>query len=164
MAADGLSLPVWLRQQIQTDRQLALAAQGHGDGAWTATRGQDGYLHNDGPHLSTGDPDPWVKRINTGVWLCDDPDDDCESMRGAWMAQAEHAARWDPVAVLADLDARLALVREHSGRAGDDHLCPSEIVGYSVQSWHDDADPCPTLRVLAAPYAGRDGWDGTWAL
>lgn len=159
---DAPSLPVWLRAQIQTDRELALAAQGVGDGQWTATRSHDGYFHKDGPRIETGGGEHWSRAVNLGVWLCDDPGDDCEALRGEWMREGKHAARWDPVAVLADLDAKLAIVDAHSRRAGDDHLCPSEIVGYSVQAWHDDTDPCSTLRLLAVPYAGRDGYREKW--
>lgn len=42
----------------------------------------------------------------------------------------------------------LAVLDLHKGD-DDDHLCPSEIVGYSVQHWHNAADPCPTVRVIA---------------
>ena len=43
--------------------------------------------------------------------------------------------------------ALLAALDEHA--EGDSHLCPSEIVGYSVQHWHDENDPCPTKRAIA---------------
>jgi hypothetical protein len=43
--------------------------------------------------------------------------------------------------------ALLAVLDEHE--EGDSHLCPSEIVGYSVQHWHDENDPCPTQRAIA---------------
>lgn len=33
--------------------------------------------------------------------------------------------------------------------SNEDHFCPSELVGYSVQSWHAADDPCPTLRAIA---------------
>ena len=32
---------------------------------------------------------------------------------------------------------------------GDGHLCPAEVVGYTVMRWHDAHDPCPTKRAIA---------------
>lgn len=146
---DAGGLVAWLREQIQADRQLALAAGGDGSGKWAASRNDGMFLHHDGPHLKTGDGDDWIKQINIGVWLCDDPADDCEYMRGRWMEQARHAERWDPEAVLADLDAKLRIVE----------MCESTL-------WEHEGGPDVVadvaLRLLAAPYAGRLGWSGTW--
>lgn len=44
--------------------------------------------------------------------------------------------------------ALLAVLDLHNGD-DEDHLCPAEIVGYSVQRWHTAADPCPTVRTIA---------------
>lgn len=106
-------LVAFLTARLDEDRVAASAAEDDGDGQWAATRGHDGYLHNDGPHLETGDGEDWVKQVNTGVWLCDDPADDCEYMRGRWMAQANHASRHDPVRVLHEVAAKRAIVEDY---------------------------------------------------
>lgn len=54
-------------------------------------------------------------------------------------------------------DALLAALELHD--EGDGHLCPAEIVGYSVQRWHDADDPCPT-KVAIAEKLGIEVHDG----
>jgi hypothetical protein len=63
-------------------------------------------------------------------------------------ADAEHIARHDPARVLAEVEAKRRLLDLHDG-------------WHSCGVWECDGD-CPTVRLLALPYAGRDGYDETW--
>ncbi|MFI8872462.1 DUF6221 family protein [Streptomyces sp. NPDC055243] len=87
---------------------------------------------------------------------------------------ADHIAANDPADVIADLDAKLALVEMHP---------PEEIPEHSRRPWHTftvqcaseswkvygDAEnrveyPCRTLRLLAQPFAGHPDHKGEeWA-
>lgn len=58
---------------------------------------------------------------------------------------ADSAARINQWAAGASA-ALLAVLALHSG---EDHQCPAEVEGYTVMSWHDEDDPCPTVRAIA---------------
>lgn len=143
---DDPSLPVWLRQQIHADRDRHQAGW-YGDTHWKALRRR--------AHLGS-----WTVSRRNGVpaALNDEITDaglgELRKLFDDW--QADRAEQF-----IADLDAKLAIVDAHTG---EDHFCPSDLVGYSVQAWHDDADPCPTLRLLAVPYADRPGFQLRWRI
>jgi hypothetical protein len=61
---------------------------------------------------------------------------------------ATHIARWDPARVLAECESKRMIVAEHPGT----EAC----------ACCDYLAPCPTLRLLALPYAGRPGYQETW--
>jgi hypothetical protein len=66
-----------------------------------------------------------------------------------WAAEiVTHIARHDPARVLAQVEAKRRLLDLHDG-------------WHSCGIWECDGD-CPTVRLLALPYAGRDGYDETW--
>ena len=70
----------------------------------------------------------------------------------------EHITRWDPARVLAEVGAKRRIVDAHTPTSGG--LCPTCWEG---AEWGGPAaSPCPTLRLLAQPYAGRDGWREEW--
>lgn len=93
-------------------------------------------------------------------------------------ATAAHIARWDPVRVLAEVDAKRRILDLHTG----EHDCPEMHTGIYPADWpasapwgkagecwahpsveHFEADqPCPTVRLLALPYAGQDGYREEW--
>lgn len=175
----------FLAAQYDAEEQLARDGAGYHSGEWTASRGRGIYLHDDGPHLDAADGDgDWVKRVNIGVWLCDDPADDCETMRATWTAQVEHAAYWDPQRVLADLAAKrqvLAIHRtvrevwtEDIGPTDEPYLAPDLMDpgverGEGCVSCHDTGcgnvapdGPCETLKALVSPYAGLPGFKPEW--
>jgi hypothetical protein len=55
---------------------------------------------------------------------------------------------------LADIEAKRRILDLHSERMpGECDACNERQYGY----------PCPTVRLLAQPYAGRDGWQPEWA-
>jgi len=60
-----------------------------------------------------------------------------------------------PGAVLARIAADRKILAMHTGH----HECPSEEDNCG---WVTD-DRCSTVRLLASPYKGRDGWQENWA-
>lgn len=79
-------------------------------------------------------------------------------------ATFEHAAYWDPARVLADLTAKRSILELHGGARIPATCCPRETEGYTVVDWYGTVDPCPTLRLLAAPYSDHPDFDDAWRL
>lgn len=77
---------------------------------------------------------------------------------------AEHIARHDPARVLAEVNAKRAILDEHQPLKieGD------KIAGCQTCSWRDDMEvlqvewPCPTVRLLALPYADHPDYRQEW--
>lgn len=148
-------LITWLRAQLDEDERIARAAAQHG-ATWRA--GEPGiYPSNTATH-----PGP----IITGTW--GDLDDD----------YAQHIARHDPARVLAEVEAKRQII--------DAYLPPGEsphpglpCVNYEGQdpAQRDEYSSCSrhiaamehritkdhVLRLLALPYADRDGYLDEWA-
>ncbi|MFD5221370.1 DUF6221 family protein [Streptomyces tendae] len=83
---------------------------------------------------------------------------------------ADHIAAHDPSAVLADLDAKLAIVDEHpaatgwDGREIDGNVCRTCSETSQDGELAGDVYPCRTLRLLAQPFAGHANHKGEeWA-
>lgn len=89
----------------------------------------------------------------------------------------EHVARWDPVRVLAECAAKRAIIELHDH---DDRECFEMHRGIYGPGWPEGSyavegnawahpslemqqGPCPTLRLLAAPYASHPDFDPSWA-
>ena len=69
------------------------------------------------------------------------------------MAVACHVFRWDPARVLAEVEAKRRIVDEHApDRNG---YCPTCDDNTTMA-------PCPTVRFLGLPYAGRPGYRDEW--
>lgn len=79
----------------------------------------------------------------------------------------EHIARWDPARVLAEVAAKRRILAMHAhvpppgyvpGSGIGCQVCSRDPVGGDLQpdGW------CSTVRLLALPYAGRDGWREEW--
>lgn len=151
----------WLGEQLDTDAEAARAADvKEGDPAWWVS-----------PVLADGDsytvrserdnaPIARVRRLY---------DDDGHTVVLDGRAVAEHIAAHDPARVLREIDAKRQLVKLHGRatlRAGGGAqyfdtttVCRSCEPSYQVPelSW-----PCPTLRLLALPYADRPGYREEW--
>jgi hypothetical protein len=100
----------------------------------------------------------------TGVIVATEGDRAEECASANWAGVAEHIVTHDPARVLREIDAKRKLVNLHrpirapqpdgitnldcSTCGGEDKLSPS---------W-----PCPTLRLLALPYADREGYQEGW--
>lgn len=91
--------------------------------------------------------------------------DDPQSMR-----DAAHIARHDPARVLRDIAAKRAIVASHTPSdwpTRSSATCPicatwDHDVAMGDQAAAPVADPCPTLRHLAAVYADRPGYQEGW--
>jgi len=66
---------------------------------------------------------------------------------------AEHIARWDPARVLTEVDAKRRILDLHSAEPGQH----PDFCGHDMHEL-----PCPTVRLLALPMAGRDGYREEW--
>lgn len=67
----------------------------------------------------------------------------------------EHIARWDPARVLREVQAKRRTLELHISE-------PGQHPGFC---WYDRHEPpCPSLRHLAAVYAGHSEFDEAWAL
>jgi hypothetical protein len=111
------------------------------------------------------DPQGWTEAIEAGHWNELDP------------TEYAHIARHDPARVLSEVAAKRALLELHDG----EHYCPELKTGVYPYDWPSAAPwgsageawrhasserfegPCPTLRLLAQPFAGRPSWREEWA-
>lgn len=76
----------------------------------------------------------------------------------------EHIARWDPARVLAEVAAKRDILDvHHNMNDGDCAVCVRGEWGYPTNGGSIPAPwPCMTIKLLALPYAGRDGWREEW--
>ncbi|WP_406227353.1 DUF6221 family protein [Streptomyces anthocyanicus] len=113
-----------------------------------------------------------------GPWQPNDEHDEVIAVDGITVAEGfalsgqqlratvDHIAAHDPAAVLADLDAKLAIVDWHGAR---------EATGFDADGWEHTGNacqtclagddwPCRTLRLLARPFAKHPDHKGEeWA-
>jgi uncharacterized protein DUF6221 len=128
-------LVTWLRVQLDEDERVANSAT---SGPWT----------NADPMASDG---VFAAAVDGFVA-------DClyERMGPFAIHNATHVARHDPTRVLAEVEAKRRILDEHDTagwKVGDRvHDC----------QWADGTWPCATVRLLALPYADRDGWREEW--
>lgn len=149
----------WLRQQLDEDERVARAAT---PGPWVVKPADSVYAKPSAVVLRTDvDVDaPWSNEWVSAYVV--NPQE--EGGEGIDSADAEHIARWDPARVLAEVEAKRRVLDEHKPMDG----VGERIVGCATCSWRDDWDelhvewPCTTLRLLAQPYAGREGWQEAW--
>ncbi|GAA4687922.1 DUF6221 family protein [Streptomyces youssoufiensis] len=67
---------------------------------------------------------------------------------------ADHVARHDPARVLREIDAKRRILAEHALNGWVCTTCDNGEV--------EQVFPCPTLRLLALPYADRPGYREEW--
>jgi hypothetical protein len=76
--------------------------------------------------------------------------------------------RWTPKRVLAEVEAKRRILELHGPIEGYDPNGPvCSTCGEAGNLGDENAVvrwPCPTVRLLAQPYAGQDGWREEWAL
>lgn len=137
-------LIAWLRAQLDEDERVARAAAilPYGCAEWFS--GAEGCVFGKDPASEL--------HVRGAVLSLDDI--------GA------HIARWDPARVLAEVEAKRRILDLH---AESDFPYDPDSAGPGNYSWtpqcqgcYEDA-PCLTVRLLAQPYAGRDGWREEWA-
>lgn len=106
--------------------------------SWTF---KDGDGPTDGRVIVAGDPHPEVKRKLSRRW----------SNTYDGLFAAEHIARHDPARVLAEVDAKRQIIAEHFPV---DPCDAHDGVFTSIL--------CPTLRLLALPYADHPDYREEW--
>lgn len=78
-------------------------------------------------------------------------------------ANAAHIALHDPARVLADIAAKRRIIELHVAAESPDtdegRDMNVETCGHCMETY-----PCPTLRLLALPYAEHDDYRQEWAL
>lgn len=72
-------------------------------------------------------------------------------------ADRQHLARWDPARVLAEIAAKRRILDLHAF-GGTPPLSAADECRECVSDF-----PCPTVRLLALPYADRPGYRPEWA-
>lgn len=95
----------------------------------------------------------------TGVIVATEGDRAEECATANWTGIAEHIAAWDPARVLREIDAKRALLRRANGGVDYPHTHPGEDDANHLGRHHDDG----LLRLLALPYADREGYRAEWA-
>jgi hypothetical protein len=137
-------LVTWLRAQLDEEAETAQVANALTRPPWT---GGDA-------NVVDGDGYPVVR------------DDDTRPER----AVLEHIARWDPARVLAEVDAKRRILDLHAIVDGYCSVCSHTEM---VEHWDGENEtygeerisqgwPCLTVRLLALPYASRDGYREEW--
>jgi hypothetical protein len=129
-----MTLAEWLLAQIDADEKVAWVA-----GSITL----DEPWGIDGEQV-TGGARGWM---TIAITLC----------RGTDTSIAEHIATHDPARVLAECAAKRALIELHQREWGADvdHQCTTHPFSMVV---------CQMVRILAQPYADREGWQAEWAV
>lgn len=138
----------WLGEQLNEDERIARAST---PGPWVWTPETDVWDQN-GPTLireGTDAPDAELVEVAAG-WGHD-----------AWgmnISDADKAfiAAHDPARVLREIDAKRRIIAEHALNGWVCSTCDDGEVP-------PQAFPCPTLRLLALPYADRPGYRKEWA-
>jgi hypothetical protein len=75
----------------------------------------------------------------------------------------EHAARWHPARVLAECEAKRRIVELHTGGHGCvSHNSGGASAGDAYGPNVVGSRPCPTLRLLALPYADHPDFQQEW--
>lgn len=143
-------LAEWLRAQLDEDERIARVAS---------------HVLRDGAHWSL---DEWHGREQPHSLIAQGTAEQPVAL-GHFTAdpvpteQALHIAAWDPARVLAEIDVKKRLARRvHKRRRAPDWDEPG-VIGFECMQCCDGPWPCQTLRLIALPYAGREGYRPEWA-
>lgn len=155
----------FLSARLNEDEAVARLLMAHPRLRWAQGDGRDGDTGEVFAHVGLNSSTRCSEHPDGSPNLCSDVrilavDDDFVRSEAAAAAIAEHVARHDPARVLADVAAKRATLHEH----GDVHCCSGR--SYPDQVWPDiDSTPeipCPTVRLLAAPFADHPDFDPAW--
>jgi hypothetical protein len=80
---------------------------------------------------------------------------------GTYYLHAAHVRRHDPARVLAECEAKRRIVEEHPQTASIRHPVTDNKI-YVCATCDSEATPCPTLRLLALPYADHPEFKPEW--
>jgi hypothetical protein len=138
-------LVAFVMRCVDKDERVALAAiQEHSDpsGRWALGGDIDDNVR---PADPTGND--WVA---VGPWD-----------GGLGDATAAHIARWDPARALAEVKAKRRILDLHHETELESEPDHEPLGAGCAECAHFDW-PCDTIRLLAQPYAGQDGWQEEW--
>jgi hypothetical protein len=86
---------------------------------------------------------------------------DCDYFHGVESdAEVEVLRFADPARVLAEVEAKRRIIAEHAD--GEDHECEPRFGEIDWTTGRQHLLPCPTLRLLALPYADHEDYDEAW--
>ncbi|MFE1925817.1 DUF6221 family protein [Streptomyces asoensis] len=91
---------------------------------------------------------------DTGVIVATEGDRAEECASANWAGVAEHIVAHDPARVLREINAKRRIIAEHWLNGWVCDTCDNGDV--------EQVFPCPTLRLLALPYADRPGYRTEW--
>lgn len=177
-------MAAWTRKQIEADLAAAMiiSAGGFSPERWdTEPPGQvnpEDIPQSDAVTAALGcDTDAicgWVQVVAYGK-LNNEPDEEYRRDSTGPVAlidngrrEVEHIIRHDPRSVVADCEAKLAILDEHKGVAseyGGHGFKSGEMACDSCgtdDSWYGVAYPCRTVRLVAAGYRHRSGYQEAW--
>lgn len=144
----------FLRARWAEERADALAAQAVDPTPWHAA--------TEGPGNSTN------IRAGHGAGLViaadDEPLWDCEGSHTLCMTAptTRHVARWSPDHVLADLDAKQAILGRHLPGDDDSDPCNTWDIANDRTEQYNEHNPCPDVRALATPYHAHPDYQEGW--
>jgi hypothetical protein len=125
----------FLRQRLDEDEQVARAAvMSMLDGDWQAKHYKAESAVMAGPTAIVAEP---VAQVD-----------------------AEHIARHDPARVLAEVEAKRQIIAEHTVTETSEFEGKTATITYCPVCRNDGE--CPTLRLLALPYADHPDYDPGW--
>lgn len=146
-------LVTWLRAQLDREEGDAnlIPGGGYQPARWTAHRVPDGDWAEIRQHdLPVGAAVDEGEEISTAGLMTWGRNEDL------------HVARWNPARVVAEVAAKRAILDEHAtvteGREEYCRTCDADR-GYAPTGF---PMPCPTVRLLALPYASNPGFDEAW--
>ncbi len=176
MREQSVTLTEFLTARLDED---AVAAQAAFPGPWRHDPGKEWFVDSDklraaraGVRQSGGEEAVLAGHALVVGVAATGPSDDPQSM-----ADAEHIARHDPARVLADVEAKRRIVALHEPKTSTwpkahgmepyvERTCTE--CGTGRQEPGDPADfwptdwPCPTLRMLALPFADHPQFRAEW--
>lgn len=78
-------------------------------------------------------------------------------------AEYRHIMYWDPKRIVADIDAKLAILRMYENAVKQAEVIKQETWNSAVD-WASKSTMQWVVRYLAQPFAGREGWQEEWRL
>ncbi|MVO84166.1 hypothetical protein GPA10_05115 [Streptomyces sp. p1417] len=136
----------WLGEQLDVDTEAARAAMVTlGDVEWYVTQDSDVGQYS-------VRSEPTCRAVARVSRIDGDSGERAAVLDGR--AAAEHIATWGPARVLREIDAKRRILAEHALNGWACTTCDNGEV--------EQVFPCPTLRLLALPYADRPGYREEW--
>lgn len=150
-------LVTWLRAQLDREEGDAnlIPGGGYQPARWTAHRVPDGDWAEIRQHdLPVGADADEGEEISTAGLMTWGRNEDL------------HVARWDPARVVAEVAAKRAILDLHAIVSNG---CDKPDSDYCQECYYDRGYnpqgfpmPCPTVRLLALPYASNPGYEESW--